>query len=676
MLPALEAPIVGKDLVSKRFKRIISNVKKMGAGMQSMGSSMTMGVTVPVLGAGAAALKVGADFDYAMRKVQAKVTITTKSMKELREQAKFLGRTTQFTAREAAGAQEKLAMAGWESHEVFAALPAVLDLTAASGEELITTADIMSNIMSGFQVDTKEASHVADVFATVVSSSNVDMISMADTMKYAQTIAKTFGVSLEQTAAATGFLGNMGIKGTMAGTALTTMMTRLAAPTDSVKTMFKETFGVDIVNKTTGKIRDFTTIIKDLSGAMATMGQAERIGAAKEIFDQRALKVALPLLEDSTKVTSGFVKLQQSLANMKPGKAKGMRDIMEGGATGAMNKFKSALEGVAIAFAESGLLDKLTKIATIAAKWLGKVEQLSPQMKGWIVKIGLVAAAIGPLLTVAGSLVSVIGSIASGIGAAGGISAVLAALTGPVGLAVAGFALLVAATIYLWDEIQPIRTAFAEELPKAFGLTTSDAGNATSMFKNMGDTLKSVTKIFAPLIAVFIRINLRVNPMIVAFKVFIFLLKPLIWLAKQLFRMISYLAREIAEYLTPKLAVAGEWFGNLTTRVLNFLGPVGDAIRYVGTLTDKLDTWTASLGEEKKLKLGAEMAGGVGAMGPAMFLPADVRAQLETKQKSEVIVKFADMPKGTEVKTDGNVKVQDLNRGSVMQTIESMAGVE
>jgi TP901 family phage tail tape measure protein len=659
-------PIVADDKFTKKFKKAMKTVQKAGQGMQRAGRAMTQNLTLPIIAAGAAAVKVGADYDFAMRKVEAKVKIAGKTIQDLRAQSKELGRTTVFTAREVAGAQEKMAMAGWSSIEVFQALPSVLSLSTATSHDLIETADIASNVMSTFGLKTSEAGRVSDVFATIVAGANVDMETLSETMKYAGPTAKLFGTSLEDTAAAAGFLGNMGIQGTMAGTAMARMFTNLAAPGTKAAKLLRK-FNVEIEDKKTGKIRRFQDILSDMSGALSELGQAKRIAVLKEVFGQRAVKAAGPMIENVGKFDSNLKSLSATLKNIKPGKAQEMVDIMQGGATGAFQRFMSALEGVGIAFAESGLLDNAAKLADRLAGLFQKISELSPETKQLGIKIAMFAAAAGPALIVLGKLVAAVGAIGTAIAGAGGLTAVLAAVTGPVGIAVGAIAALTAATIYLWDEIEPIRTAFAEEIPRAFSISSETAEDSASAFGSLGETIKEVTKIFAPFGGVLVRIGVRFAPITLWFKSMKILLAPVIFLAKHLFRILAYGAKVLGETLSPMLEKAGRFFSKLKNYIYDLLPPVKDAINFLGQIGDKIDAFTGSLGKEATAEIGLKPESELGLDFQQMSIPSDIMAKLEAENKSEMTVRFENAPKGMSVDKSGDIFDIEADTGVIMQ---------
>lgn len=197
----------------KGFKKGVAKLKTTGTTALKAIGKATVATTAAIAGVGIAATKVGSDFEAAMSRVGAISGATGKEFKMLEKTAMELGKTTVFSASEAAEGMQYLAMAGYDANEIVAAMPGVLNAAAAGQVELGTAADITSNVLSGFGLQASETSRVADVLTKAFTSSNTSMESLGETMKYAAPIARAAGFSLEETAAAAGVLGDAGIQG-------------------------------------------------------------------------------------------------------------------------------------------------------------------------------------------------------------------------------------------------------------------------------------------------------------------------------------------------------------------------------------------------------------------------------------------------------------------------------
>lgn len=410
-------------------------MKKLGGQFTATGKKLTMGLTMPIVGLGAAVIKIGLDFDKSMRNVSALSGATGASLEKLRDQAKELGRTTVYSAVQAADAQSKLAMAGWEVEEIFSALPGILDMAAAGGLDVAASADIASNMMDAFALSADQSGRVADVLTNTFTSSNVDLLMLADTMKYVAPIAETAGWSLEATAAAAGLLGSKGIQGSMAGTALKKALSTLVSPTDEVATALE---GLNIrAIDTEGAILPLADILEQFEVGLEGLGKAEKAGLIMEIFGERAGPSMAALLGFGSEALREFAEANENAA----GKAEETADVM----ITPWERFKSAAQGAAIAISESGLLDSFTKLLEKALIPMAqKIAEMDPAQLDALTKALIGVATVGPLLVGAGSVVTAVGVLA---GAA-------SALTGPWGIAIAavvgGGALLIAN----WDKIK------------------------------------------------------------------------------------------------------------------------------------------------------------------------------------------------------------------------------
>lgn len=412
--------ILGTDdrQLKKGMKKSLQRVKNMGAAMRNVGRFMTLSLTAPIIGFGAAILKVAADFEKGMNQVKALTGATGKELEMLSDQAKKLGATTQFSAGEAADAMGFLAQAGLKANEIFATMPATLNLAAASGNDLATTADQMTNIMQGFGLESSEAANVSDVLTNAFTNSNTNLTELAEAMSFAGPVASGFGISFEEAAAAMGLMGNAGIKASRAGTALSGALVRLANPAKEQAELMDE-LGLSVFDSQ-GKLFSLVNVLEQLERGGATTADMMKL------FGQRAGPAMAAVLKQGSIALKEFtIKLEDS-----GGKAKEIADVQMKGLSGAMKSLKSALEAVAIAIAETGLIKWATDIATAVAKWVREIAKSNPAILKWGVIIAGVIAVAGPLLLLLGSFVAVIGSILS-----------------PIGLLIAGIGLLIAAII-------------------------------------------------------------------------------------------------------------------------------------------------------------------------------------------------------------------------------------
>lgn len=276
-----------------RIKRAMKGVDLTTAGLGTRMGNLALAMAPAALAAGAllgvfgACVSVAAGFEDQMAKVGAVSRASSEEMAALEATARELGATTQFTAVQVGQAEQYLAMAGFSAKENIAALPGVLNLAAATATDLGRAADISSDILSAFGLQAEEMTRVADVLALTCATANVNMELLGDTMKYVAPVARMAGLSLEETAAMAGLLGNVGIKGSQAGTTLKAMLNKMAAPTKEAQELFQK-LGVT-VKDSAGNLRSPVAVLGEMAEGLKTMGTAEQIAAMKMIVGEEAI---------------------------------------------------------------------------------------------------------------------------------------------------------------------------------------------------------------------------------------------------------------------------------------------------------------------------------------------------------------------------------------------------
>lgn len=461
--------------MQKTTRGIRDSLNGIGKKSTETGKKMSLGLTAPIAGLGALVLNANKDFQTAFNKVEAKAEESGVTFEKLQKQAMKLGSTTQFSATQAADSMAFLAQAGFKTNDIFKTTPAVLDLAAASGEDLAFTADILSNTMGAFKIEAEESSRVADVMAATLGGSNVNLQQFADTMKFVAPVASDFGASLEDTSAAVGFLGNIGIQGSNAATALKSAFLGLSAPTSAASKVLKQA-GVE-VSDAQGNMKPFTTILQDMAERMQDLPQDARINVLNKVFGKRGIAGASELLKQTISGNNNQLeKFAEKLKNSE-GAASKMAITMQKGLPGAINKVKSAFEGMLLSIGFNGGINEMfevmaEKIAKVF-RWIG---QLSPTVLKWSAIVAGVVAVMGPMLVAFGfmaqgivGIIALAGPLAAIMSTVGSVLGVVAgALSAPVvaiGALIAGIARL----IVKWSELK-----------KAF--STGGIGAAASKF--------------------------------------------------------------------------------------------------------------------------------------------------------------------------------------------------
>ena len=238
--------------------------------------------------------QVGADFEAGMSQVAAVSGASGAELEQLTAKAKQLGAETKFTAAEAAEALNYMAMAGWKTEEMLAGIDGVLDLAAASGADLGTTSDIVTDALTAFGMKAEDCSHFADILAAASSNANTNVTMMGETFKYCAPIAGSLGFTAEDTAVAIGLMANSGIKASQAGTALRTIMTKLSS---DVKLAGEKIGEVVVQTKNAdGSMRGLSDIVNDLRTAFSGLSESEQSAAAKNIAGAEAMSGFLAIM--------------------------------------------------------------------------------------------------------------------------------------------------------------------------------------------------------------------------------------------------------------------------------------------------------------------------------------------------------------------------------------------
>ena len=358
--------------VDDGLKKTQSKFKKFGDKTAAAVTKATQALALPVAAAGAGILKASGDFELAMNQVSAVSGATQEQFAKLRDQAKELGATTQFSASEAAQGMSFLAKAGFDANEVLGAMPKTLELAASAQMDLATTADIVSNVLSGYGLEVKELARVNDVMVKAFISSNTDLQQLGEAMKFAGPVASAMGQDFEEVVAALGKMGDAGIQASMAGTSLRGALTRLANPAKSAADIL-DGLGVTVTDSA-GNMRPLLDILEELQRAGLTSAQA------MEIFGQRAGPAMLALMQ------SGIGGVREFAAELKDsaGTSARIAAVQMEGFNGALKELKSAMEGLAIAIGDSGLLDFMTHAAKGASMLVRGLAALPPGFEGVI----------------------------------------------------------------------------------------------------------------------------------------------------------------------------------------------------------------------------------------------------------------------------------------------------
>lgn len=298
--------------------------------------------TVATAAIAAASITVGSDFEAQMSTVQAISGASGSEFEDLTEKAKELGENTAFSATEAGEAMEYMAMAGWKTQDMLDGIDPLLNLAAASGEDLGTTADIVTDALTAFGLAASDTAEFADVLAAASSNSNTNVAMMGETFKYAASIAGSLGYDIKDVATYAGLMANAGIKSEMAGTQLRKIMVEMASGTK----LSAAAFGDLEISSTNadGSMRELHEVMDDLRFAFAQMTESEQAANAESIAGKTAMSGLLSIVNASE---ADYRKLQAAIEDSS-GAAKAMAGIRLDNLRGDLTLLKSAAEGLGI----------------------------------------------------------------------------------------------------------------------------------------------------------------------------------------------------------------------------------------------------------------------------------------------------------------------------------------
>ena len=355
------------------------------------------------------ASRIFAQFDDAMRSVQAVTSASSGDFQKLTRQAKDLGATTAFTAQQVAEGMASLGRMGLSSGEISGSIASMMDLSRATGTDLAQASQIAANNMAVFGINASQSAKVADILAVTANSSAQSLEDLGEALKTAGPFAKQAGQTLQQTSAALGVMANMGIRGSMAGTALAKTYKQLANP--KVQEYLRGMFGIEATDGR-GNLRDVAVILADIGRSVSQLGSAEQISVMEKIFDARGALGGGVLSMN----VRGIDQLMDKYRKMD-GYASNAAKTADAGLGGAFRNLASATEGVKIALgdATSDALVPFVNKLTDALKALKDIIDSAPGVATAIGGIGAAVSAIGAGLGGLGMLGGLLKSIGSGL---------------------------------------------------------------------------------------------------------------------------------------------------------------------------------------------------------------------------------------------------------------------
>lgn len=496
---------VNAELARQKFDEYAEKAGKVGRAVEDVGKKM-MVVTGAVAAVGVAAVKTTAEFDANMSQVAAVSGATGEDLDSLRDKAREMGEKTKFSASEAAQAMNYMAMAGWKTEDMLDGLDGVMNLAAASGEDLATTSDIVTDALTAFGLTAKDSGHFADILAAASSNANTNVSMMGETFKYCAPIAGALGFSAEDTAEAIGLMANAGIKSSQAGTALRTIMNNLAGEVticgDAIGEVQIATTNAD------GSMRELSDILADCRTAFSGLTESEKAAAAESLVGKDAMSGFLALMNAGE---ADIEKLSTAIANCD-GTAEGMAETMQDNLQGQITILMSQLQELAISFGEI-LMPTIRDIVSKVQEFVDKLNNMDDEQKKNIIRVGAFVAALGPLLVGIGKAITFTANVSKAMGtlsaafvkvggmagiagkATSALSAVFGAITSPIGIAVAAIAVIVGAFVTLWKTNEEFRNKVTAIWNKVKETFASFGNGIVERLNSLGFSFSSVTDV-------------------------------------------------------------------------------------------------------------------------------------------------------------------------------------
>lgn len=518
-----EADSASKNIASK----IGSNLTGMGSKLTSVGTTLTKNVTVPLVGIGAAGLKVASDFEKGMSEVKAISGATGKDFDALREKAIELGASTAFSAGEVAEAMTEMAKAGWDSQQIIDGMAGVLNAAAASGESLGTVSTIVADAITGFGLKASDSTRIADLLTQAANSGTIGITDLGESFKYIAPVASSMGLSVEDVTTAISAMSMAGIKGSQAGTSLRTMLTRMVKPTDDVAAAMDE-LGIVLTNDD-GSFKSLDTIVTEMRGSFSNLTDEQKTYYATVLSGQEGMSGLLSLLNLSQEEYDAIAESMNNAGGVAEETAAVMQDNLQS----KIEQLIGSLESLAIKLADH-VIPHVQNFVVWLTSLVEKFTALDPETQKTILKFAGLAAAAGPVLVVFGKLVSGAGTLFTTFGkipgaitklktgftgvvnatkrvadgfklakagftalgsSASPLGAALAGVTAPMLAIVAVIAVVIAAFVSLWKNNEEFRNkimAIWDQVKAAFERLTS---GIVERLNSLGFNFESITDV-------------------------------------------------------------------------------------------------------------------------------------------------------------------------------------
>lgn len=439
---------------ARQWMKAGKQIERSGKAIAGVGSNLTKTVTAPIAGIGVASVKLAADFEKGMSTVQSISGATGTDLEMLSKKAKEMGLKTKYSASESAEAFKYMAMAGWKAGEMADGIEGVMYLAGATGEDLAGTSDIVTDALTAFGMQAKDTNKFVDVLAQTANKSNTSVSMLGESFKYVAPVAGALKFNAQDVSTALGLMANSGIKASSAGTALRSLFTRMAKPTKESQTAM-DALGISLIDSQ-GNMKSLDTIMRETRKSFAGLTESQKAQYAAALAGKTGMSGLLAIVNSAD---GDFNELSTAIYNSN-GACKKMYDTANNNLSGQLTILKSTVEGIGISFGER-LLPYIKQGTEFIQRLADKFNSLTKAQQDTIIKVGLIAAAVGPAIFLFGRTVMVVGKLVKTVGMVGNAfktaKTVMGLVTAPANAVVLGLAAVVVAGVLIyknWDKIK------------------------------------------------------------------------------------------------------------------------------------------------------------------------------------------------------------------------------
>lgn len=441
---------------SRQWIRAGNQIQKTGRKITNVGTSLTTKVSTPIVGLGAAAVKTAASFEAGMSKVQATSGASGKQLEKLSAKAKEMGAKTKFSATEATDAFNYMAMAGWKTGDMMNGIEPIMKLAGATNTDLASTSDIVTDALTAFGKTSKDTTKLTNIMASASANANTNVSMLGESYKYVAPVAGALGYSMKDTTKALALMANSGIKASQGGTSLRAVLTNMAKPSKTAQAAM-DALGLSLTNSK-GKMKPLNNLMLEMRQKFSGLTEAQKAQYAASLAGKTGMSGLLAIVNASDK---DWKKLSKSITDGKNACGK-MYDVSQNNLNGALTILKSTIESIAINFGER-LTPYVKKATQYIQSLADKFNSLNKKQQDTVIKVALVAAAVGPAVLIFGKMVTGIGKVVTAFGTLGKMfrtyGTIAGMLTSPSAIAVGAVAAVAVAALLIvknWSKIKPV----------------------------------------------------------------------------------------------------------------------------------------------------------------------------------------------------------------------------